>query len=394
MLRQERLGFAPVYPLLASLVAMSVAIWYLAPGQISRVIKGASGTIFAFGLIALLALTGSALPEANLGEGWKYILYPSVDFLVFVLSLPLAAIFAAPANWKWSCGVALCALVMSILIDARYPGTFSFLETRAAGFGVNPNTGAAMCALLLIGVLDWNRPNLSIISCGWFLVAFVGVFMTLSRSGILVLGIVSMLYVRLGVRRNGMGTIVVIAGLALSIGGYALIAADAAKRILPMFEGDHSRANLFSGQFDAMDAREDSRVYLVYDYLEMIAERPILGWGTGLNYVGDEGAHNMYLARWVENGLPGLGAYLLLVYFLFHMGRRFQSWECLTVAVYLAAGSCFSHNMLEDKSLLLMMSISAGRAVLNAPQPVSLANAVLGNAKIAYPRQGTLAKAA
>ncbi len=393
MLLQERIRFAPVYPLLAGLAAISVATWYLAPGRIGRVLKGSGGAILAFGMIAGFALVGSALPDANLSEGWKYVLFPSIDFLVFFLALPLSVIFASASNWRAVCGLAMVALVMSILIDARYPGTFSIMDTRAAGFGVNPNRGAALTVMLLIGVLDWKRPQLSLNTCGWCLVAFVGVFMTLSRSGILVLGIVGMLYVRLCVRRNGMGTVVVLGGLAFSCGGYALIAADAAKQILPMLGGSHSRANLFSGELDAMDTREDSRVILVYDYLDMIQERPILGWGTGFTMGADDGSHNMFLTRWVDNGLPGLLAYVLLVYMLYRIGRTFESKECITVAVFLFAESFFSHNLLEDKSLLLMMAITSGRAVLNAPQPAHAINAVLGTSKMSYPPRVQLAKA-
>lgn len=367
MLRQERIRFAPVYPLVGSLVAMGIALWYMAPGKITLVLTRTSGAIAAFAMIAICALAGSALPEANFTEGWKYILYPSMDFLVFTAALPLSVVFVSSRNWQVTCGLALCALVGSILIDARYPGTFSFLDTRAAGFGVNPNSGAALSAMLLIGVLDWKRPSLSVATCFWCAVAFVGVFMTLSRSGILVLGIVGMLYVRLCVRRNGLGTLVVLCGLAFSIGGYALVAADAAKKILPMLEASGSRANLFSGQFDAMDTRDDSRVMLALDHLQMGMERPVFGWGTGLSYVGEEGAHNMFLARWVENGIPGLVAYVLLIGMLYRVGSKYGSRECTTVAAFVTALSFFSHNLLEDKALLLMMAITAGRAALHTP---------------------------
>ena len=395
LLQQGRLRFPPAYLLLALLGFMAIAIRHLAPGQISRIFQECSGAIGAFAMIAGLALVGSALPQANLADNYKYVLYPTVDFLVFLLAFPLAAIFASQSNWRATCGMALCALVLSILVDARYPGTFSFLNTRAAGFGMNPNIGAAMVALLLVGVLDWKRPSLSVMNCGWCLASFIGVLMTLSRSGFLVLGIVGVLYVRLCVRRNGMATIVVLGGLVLSIGSYVPIAVDAAKRALPMLDGSHSRTkSFFSGEFDEMDVFEDSRVSLACEYLKMIEERPILGWGTGLNYSMELGSHNMFLARWVENGLPGLGAYLLLIFMLYRIGRKFQSWECVAVAAYLTAESFFSHNLLEDKSLLLMMSISAGRAVLNAPQSARLPNAVLGNSSRFYPRVARLAKAA
>ncbi len=395
MLQQGRIQFAPVYPLLVSLAAFAVTVSYLVPGQIVQIAKRSGEAVFAFGLIAFLALAGAALPKAYLAENWKFIFFPTVDFLVFLLALPLGVLFSPQANWRVACGMALCALVSSILIDARYPGTFSLLDTRAAGFAVNPNGGAATSVMLLIGLLDWRRPSLSRIACMWLALTFVGVFLTLSRSGILVLGIVSALYVRLCVRRNGMGTVVILAGLAFCVVSYVGIASDAAKQLLPMLNSEHSRSNLFSGQLDAMETQEDSRVLLVYEYLGMIAERPILGWGTGLNSDEDGlGVHNMFLARWVENGLPGLGAYLMLIYALFRVGIRCQSWECIALSIYLVAISFFSHNLLEDKPLTLMMAICTSRAILNAPQPIGLVNAIWGKSKMSYPRSAELEQVA
>lgn len=368
MLRQERIRFAPVYPLTASLLAMGMAMWYLASASILKVLWGTSSAIASFALIAIFALAGAALPEANFTEGWKYILYPSMDFLVFLLSIPLSVVFASKVNWQIACGLALSALTTSILIDARYPGTFSFLDTRAAGFGVNPNSGAALLVMTLIGVLDWQKPRLSLTATVWAGIVFVGVFMTMSRSGILLLGLVGMLYLRQCIRKNGLGTLVIIGGLTFCVAGYGVMAGEFARRVLPLLEANGSRANLFSGQMDAMDTREDSRVQLAMDHFEMAMERPFLGWGTGLSYSGEDGAHNMYLARWVENGIPGLLAYMLLIGAIFRIGWRNNSWECLTLAYYLAALSFFSHNLLEDKSLLIMLAITAGRAVQNSPQ--------------------------
>ncbi len=391
--RQGWVEIPSVYPLLASQVVMALIICYLNADQIGRILKASSGAILAFGGLAGLALVGAALPEANLSEGGLYVIYPTIDFLVFLLALPLASLFASGANWRVACGVAMCSLVMSILVDARYPGTFSMLEARAAGFGCNPNRGAELTVILFVCVLNWKKPSLSLVTLAWCLVAFVGVFMTLSRSGTLMLGIVGMLYVRQCVRRNGMGKMVVLGGLAFSIGGYALMAADGAKQILPMFDANHTRANLFNGQLDAMDTTEDSRVILIYDYLGMIAERPLLGWGTGYTYGQEFGSHNMYLARWVDNGLIGVVAYVMLLGMLFRIGRKHQSWECITVSVFLAADSFFTHNLLEDKTQLLIMGITAGRAILNAPQPVSAVNAVWGIGKISYAHPQKLAKA-
>lgn len=394
MSRQDWFRFAPSFVvLLAALATFAVPLSTLKSEHVQRVFRECLGAILAFALIAVVAWAGAALPRANLADGWRYVVFPTVDFLVFLLALPLACLFASRANWRTACGIALVALVLSILTDVRYPGTFSFLETRAAGFGVNPNIGASLVSLLLVGVLDWKRPTLSLSTCAWCLLALIGVFMTLSRSGILVLGIIGLMYLRLCLKRNGMGTFIVMSGIALIFAGYATVSSDAARSLLPMFDARHSRMSFFSGEFDAMDVREDSRVYLIYDYLKLISERPLLGWGTGLNYAMDVGSHNMFLARWVENGLPGLAAYLLLIVMLYRIGRRFQSWECIAVAVYLATESFFSHNLLEDKSLLLVMAITAGRAVLNGPETTGATTAVHGNSTISYSRAVPLARA-
>ena len=64
-----------------------------------------------------------------------------------------------------------------------------------------------------------------------------------------------------------------------------------------------------------------------------------------------------------------------------------------TGAVFLTAESFFSHNLLEDKSLLLMMSITAGRAVLNSPQPDRTAMFTRSHATWSIPQNSRFAKA-
>lgn len=393
MLRQERIQFATAYPLVVSLIVMGVAIWYMAPRRVFQVLRGSFRPLAAFALIALLALAGAALPDANFSEGWKYILYPSMDFMVFATAIPMAVVFSSQNNWRCLCGLSFVGIVGSIFVDARYPGTFSFLDTRAAGFGVNPNTGAALTVMLLIGMLNWRRPGISAATCLWFLIAFGGVFLTMSRSGIVMLGLVGICYFRLCVRRNGVGSLVVISGLAFCLGGYLLVAADAARKILPLFEASGSRANLFSGQFDAMDAREDSRLQFAREQLEMGLERPLTGWGTGQTYVGDEGSHNMFISRFLDNGVLGVLAYVAFILAVYGIGHRRQSWECKMMAIYLAALSLFSHNLLEDKSLLLMMAISVGRAVLCVSRPVGMENGVLRTGPIPYPAKRAVIRA-
>ena len=380
----EKIKFRPQLPLLASLGILAVIVWYSDPGKFIRVLKGCRGSIIAFALIAWMAVVGAALPDADLSNGGIEILKPVFDFFLFLMAIPLAILFASATNWKMTCGLALCASVISILVDTVSPGTFSTLTYRAAGFGVNPNMGAAQTGLLLIGVLDWKNPNLSLTTCCWCLFAFMGVFLTLSRSGILLLGIVWTMYVYLNVRRNGAKTVVFLGGLAFCVAAFTLTVAEFAKGVFTMLDGTNARVKLFSGEYDAINTSEDSRVILIYDYVDLIGEHPILGWGTGYNSATELGSHNMFLTRWVDNGIFGLGAYLLLIWMLYQTGRKNQSWESLAIASNLLVQCFFSHNLLEDRTLLLMIAISAGRSVLDPPQLVIPENAISRSGNMPY----------
>jgi O-antigen ligase len=55
------------------------------------------------------------------------------------------------------------------------------------------------------------------------------------------------------------------------------------------------------------------RIDAVDRSLRIISERTALGMGTGYVYSMPVGPHNMYLARWVDNGLIGMLSYLWLI---------------------------------------------------------------------------------
>lgn len=379
------ISFRPQLPLMAALCIMVILVWNKSPGMFSHAIKESRSCIIPFAMIAWLSLIGAALPDADLGDGGIELIKSTIDFLLFLLAIPLAIVFVSNANWRFACGLALVASVGSILVDTVNPGTFSMLEYRAAGFGVNPNMGAAQSGLLLIGVLDWKQPRLTPISCLWVALAFAGVFMTLSRSGILMLGISCSMYLFLCVKRDGMKVIVLLTGLVLCGGSYALTVADVAKNSTTLLDGSNSRVKMFTGEFDAMDSADDSRVELVGDYLDLIFKHPILGWGTGFNSGADLGSHNMFLALWVDNGIFGMLAYLMVIWSLFRIGRHHHSWECVAIAINFFVQSFFSHNLLEDKTLVLLMAIAVGRAVLDTPTLKPIAkNGVGGSRKMPY----------
>jgi O-antigen ligase len=145
---------------------------------------------------------------------------------------------------------------------------------------------------------------------------------------------------------------------------FAASASDWLRENVPMLQESHQRIEAFLGGPSDLDHADDSRVHIAREYWELVQERPWQGWGTGLNYSGDEGSHNIYLARWVENGVAGLAMYLVLLASLLAMGARRQSPECQVLAAYLFVLGFFTHNLLEDRSLLLVWGVTLGRGAI------------------------------
>jgi O-antigen ligase len=123
---------------------------------------------------------------------------------------------------------------------------------------------------------------------------------------------------------------------------------------------------LLSGESSVVT--EDSRVDLASKYIDIISERPILGYGTGfVTGTGQGGPHNTFLMLWVENGLPGLAGYLMLLalafwYFRTRGDARGQS-LCAVVLVF----SIFENDVTELRTLVVALGLLS---VLSVPERV------------------------
>ena len=332
--------------------------------ELGVALRWSQGLIGGFAVLAIAALFGSMLPDAFLQEGLKYVLYPTADAVLFTLAVCASVVCRRDATWRLAAAAAMGLIVASIVWDSVSPGTFSELSTRAAGFGVNPNTGGAIVALLLIGLLDWERGGFHPAALTALAISGMGVFLTLSRSALLSWGVVSGAYLLRTLIARGTSAWLAGAVLTVPVVLFAATAGEWARSAFPMLQASHQRIEAFLGGFDDMDHADDSRVHIAEEFFDMAMESPWVGWGTGLNSTTEEGAHNIYLARWVENGLVALLAMIFLVIGTYRVGRRTGSHELCILAGYVFVQGFFSHNLLEDKSLLMMWGILAGRAAL------------------------------
>ncbi|HVJ67974.1 MAG TPA: O-antigen ligase family protein [Caulifigura sp.] len=363
---------------LGLLVAMALMAIVLKRREVARVFRESQLVLFGFFLLATIAIAGSLLPDACFDEGGKYISYPSIFAILFALTLTGSSLFVGEIAWRLAIAIAMCLLVASIAADAVSPGTFSAVPNRAAGFGINPNTGGALVALMTLGLLNWKKAGFSVAALLTMAVSGIGVFLTLSRSGLLTWGAINAYYVYCSMRARGAQTWIVTGAGCMFLVGYAATASEWAREAIPMLGASHQRIETFlGGGGGGMDHADDSRIELAQEFFHMAMESPWTGWGTGLMYSFEEGgAHNIYLSKWVENGIGAMLTLVGMIYATFRVGRRHQDPACVAMAGFLFIQGFFSHNLMEDKAVMMMWALVLGRASLSRPVVAPTVNRV------------------
>ena len=91
--------------------------------------------------------------------------------------------------------------------------------------------------------------------------------------------------------------------------------------------------------------------------VEAIRDSPLVGYGNRYGSSEGLGAHNMYLAAWVDFGIPGFFAYAALVLGGLWSCWRLRFWPALFVMGVLASWGMFSHTVLEQRSLFVAVGL-------------------------------------
>jgi O-antigen ligase len=188
---------------------------------------------------------------------------------------------------------------------------------------------------------------------------FIAVLATQSRGGLLLFLLLGASYL-LCTRDALKGP-----NLALTVLGCAGAVALFVSVVVPLLSGlagfsdweGQRRLQMLTFQQELVPENE-SRVGLVAEYLELIEERALLGHGTGFMRTQPTGAHNMYLRYWLDNGLPGLVAYIALLAScaLLLWQRRF--WGGLIFVGLATVQGLFSHTLLESRGFLLLLAVA------------------------------------
>jgi O-antigen ligase len=375
-LSADRSGILPVNATVISALGLAPAFGSILLVGLARdrgrrlcaIFRAVGPPLLAFLLVTMVQLIGGFLRDAYWYDSGKYIFLPLYDLALLIFSLGIAS---TPSFRKYHRAIFCICLIGaagSILVDVVYPQTFSALDTRPAGFMKDPNYGAATVIVLAIAAVDWTRGRAS--DMFLWLIAGTAIVATLSRGGVILLAITFLSYsvviARLGLQLYAKRLSMLVAGVAIVVSVYSM-----AHFSSTVYSTDNQRtrmlAALLSG--DAVTVAHDTRVQLLSGYIDLISDRPLLGYGTGFvtsRASQDDGPHNTYLALWVENGILGLVAYLLLLFMCFSYFRRLGDSRGQTFCISLMIFSFFSHDAIVMRPVVVTLGLLSVMAVFES----------------------------
>ncbi len=370
-----RVGLLPVGPVwLFLLVGVPLAgcavAWDLsAPRngrQILGLIAGALPVIVPFAALVAVALLWSLHPTANWSEGGHHILLLPFDFAVFSLSLLIGNLVIIRARLSQLGIMAGSLLAVTVVADVISPGLFSNQMSRAAGVAENSNLAAFLTLSAACLALSYGRSLSRDLAV--FGLTGLAVLMTFSRTGMLLYLALLLVYLiilglfrpRSSSRRIWVPVAFVFMVLALGLG--------VARLLVSLEVGVFSRsvARQRVGMLTDLESfveDDDDRLGLVRSYGELIATAPLAGHGTGYSYGLVWGPHNRFLQAWTNLGFPGFLAYCGLLLGALALFVSYRWSPGLAYLAILAGWSFFSHGVLEQRSVPMMLGLLTAAAV-------------------------------
>lgn len=378
-------------PPLANIAAGLCLIFFAALPDLRARVAALRGQpmIRALGVLAVV-LGASSGYSVLLGSGWRAVVDGLVAWRHLLLIVVIAAGFAevAPRRWFVLCFVAFCALSAMTLVMVPFfdlPGPR--LDHHSALLFRNTVTqalflalGGFLALLALITPISTSRwVKFVLLYCALVILGVLVVFQ-IGRSGLVALIVMLICGVALAFRRR--------TAIAL---GVAVIACASATLMFSAVQKDRFERALYELSTRDQTAASTSmgiRTLIWRDTLQMIRERPLLGWGLGryeaahaeLIARGSGHAatpqpstdpHNQFLRFWVETGLPGLLAFLALLWAGWRQrGPRPYREAGIAILAAWCVNSLFSShfsNFNEGHMIVVMMGVLLARAPATSP---------------------------
>ena len=278
--------------------------------------------------------------------------------------LALASLIDVRADFNKAIAAGLIASLVivasTIIIDAIRPGTFSQQLTRAAGLYINPNNGAQALVLNLVALVAvWRKPVIDRALVFAYVLVMMGVFLTLSRSGVVLFVLTSAFLAYIYFSRR-----MALYAAVLSVALVAVIVMYMDPTNLAQFQ-NVTTMNRLDRLFtlDAYLDGDDERVQLLRANLG--DQVGVFGWGPGASALQDDfggATHNTFVKLYWESGLVSAFLYCcILIYVALSSRNRFG---LMTVGVLLAL-SVFTNYNLDNRMFYFVLLISL--ATLRGP---------------------------
>jgi O-antigen ligase len=326
--------------------------------EVIAVYANHTGVLGALLAIVICSCVFALMPTAYWNDGVMYLLYPPYDAIVVVLSMLLAVHGIHRRSFRLYLLGAFIVFAGSVVYDALYPGTFSLVPDRASGFAENPNAAAFILMLLCASIVDLDR--LRVADCAVWMLTAIGVFLTLSRGGAILLLCGFGYYAYRTVRMNAappdrlLKGIAALGAMCLTVVAIGAVLVQRADMFALPFQ---PRLGMIDGE-NKLVTEDDDRIEVLKTAIDLVERSPVIGYGTGYTYSQvDATPHNMYLQQWINNGLPGLAAYLFLLGAAARTfwTRRYRRGVLFVALV--AINGVFSHNILEERAFLGLLGI-------------------------------------
>lgn len=310
--------------------------------------------IIPFCALVIFSLLLSFLPASNWEDNGNLVFLPLYDFIFFIfgMALPLIAFFRN--SWRSYLLIALFALLVSIGVALIYPAFFPMQISRAAGFAENPNSAAFFVVILCTTIVRYDKVRL--LDMLVIILSGVGIFGTLSRSGILLFCLFLIIYFFCSFFKNDLKSRALLMFLSLASASILVVIFSLIIQKSHIFEVSGAQERLSSLTGDIAFVQSDGeRIILLEKYVALVSDAPFLGYGTGFSL--DMGPHNMYLKQWLENGILGLLSYgsLLLGGLWIFYKRKYREGQVFMFIVIVQG--VFSHNILNQRAFLLIFGI-------------------------------------
>jgi O-antigen ligase len=220
-----------------------------------------------------------------------------------------------------SCAI-LITITLVMLLNTTGPDRIAALSEKAI-FGDYVVQSILMSVFVLLSLLRCietlrYRPR---VAAAWAAGGFAGVFtitqLSIGRTGIVMLGVVSLVLLTYGLRIDRRVRLLAI--LVVGVGAVLAVSSNAMR----------DRWSLFFEEVRLADTNRNTstghRLYNFQQSIQMITERPLTGWGTGAYHtrvcdfieqrdqcwIFNWHPHNQYLFFGVGHGIPGIGLYIL-----------------------------------------------------------------------------------